>query len=62
MEGALSHLSHAVIIAIILYFLMRFVLRQSQTMAVNRSILIGAVALVYMILFGHRLPMHINRV
>jgi hypothetical protein len=41
---------------------MRFALRQSQTMAMNRSVLIGAVALVYMILFGHGLPTHINRI
>jgi len=62
MEGALSHLFHAFIITIILYLIMRFALRQSQTMALNRSILIGAVALVYMILFGHGLPTHINRI
>lgn len=62
MEGALKHLFHAVIIAFILYVLMRFLLKQSQSMAMNRSILVGAVALVYMILFGHGLPTHINRI
>jgi len=62
MEGALKHLYHAFIIAVILYAIMRFVLRQSSTMSMNRSILIGAVALVYMILFGHGLPTHINRI
>ncbi len=62
MESALIHLFHAFILAIILYVLMRFALRQSQTMSTNRSILIGAVALIYMILFGHGLPTHINRI
>jgi putative effector of murein hydrolase len=62
MEGALNHLFHALIITIILYVIMKFVLRQSQNMSLNRSILIGAVALIYMILFGHRLPIHINRI
>jgi hypothetical protein len=62
MDGALKHLYHAGIIALILYVLMRFVLKQSQTMAINRSILVGAVALVYMILFGHGFPTHINRI
>jgi putative effector of murein hydrolase len=62
MEGALNHLFHALIITIILYVIMKFGLRQSQNMALNRSILIGAVALVYMILFGHGLPTHINRI
>jgi putative effector of murein hydrolase len=62
MEGALNHLFHALIITIILYVIMKFVLRQSQNMSLNRSILIGAVALIYMILFGHGLPTHINRI
>jgi hypothetical protein len=62
MESALSHLFHAFIIAVVLYLLMIFALRQSQSMAINRSILIGAVALIYMILFGHGLPTHINRI
>ena len=62
MEGPLNHLFHAFIITLILYVLMKFLLKQSQTMALNRSILIGALALVYMILFGHGLPTHINRI
>lgn len=62
MESALTHLFHAFIIAVILYLLMRFALRQSQTMAMNRSILMAAIALIYMILFGHGLPTHINRI
>jgi hypothetical protein len=62
MEGPLTHVLHAFIISLVLYVLMKFALRQSQTMALNRSILIGALALVYMILFGHGLPTHINRI
>jgi len=62
MEGPLNHVFHAFIITIILYVLMKFALRQSQTMALNRSILIGALALAYMILFGHGLPTHINKI
>jgi putative effector of murein hydrolase len=62
MEGALNHLFHALIITIVLYVIMKFGLRQSQNMSLNRSILIGAVALIYMILFGHGLPTHINRI
>ena len=62
MEGPLNHVFHAFIITIILYIIMKFLLRQSQNMALNRSILIGAVALVYMILFGHGLPTHINKI
>ena len=62
MESALSHLFHAFIVSVILYILMRFALKQSQTMAMNRSILAGAVALVYMILFGHSFPIKMNRI
>lgn len=62
MEEVLNHVLHAFIIAIVLYILMKFLLKQSQHMALNRSILIGAVALIYMILFGHGLPTHINRI
>ncbi len=62
MESALNHLFHSVILAVILYVLMRFVLKQSQNMSLNRSILIAALALIYMILFGHGLPTHINRI
>ena len=62
MESALSHLTHSVIISIILYVIMKFALGQSQNTALNRSILIGAFALIYMILFGHGLPTHINKI
>ena len=62
MESALTHLFHSVILSIILYLIMLFGLKQSQNMALNRSILIGAFALVYMILFGHGLPTRVNRI
>jgi hypothetical protein len=41
---------------------MKFFLKQSETMSLNRSILIGALALIYMILFGHGLPTHLNKI
>ncbi len=62
MESSLIHLSHAFIITVLLYLLMKFGLNQSQNMALNRSLIIGAVALIYMILFGHGMPTHINRI
>jgi putative effector of murein hydrolase len=62
MESALSHLFHASIITIILYVIMKFILKQSCTMSLNRSILIGALALIYMILFGHGMPTHLNKI
>lgn len=62
MDSALTHLLHASVLTLVLYLLMRFALRQSQAMSLNRSILLGAVALIYMILFGHGLPTRINRI
>ena len=56
MERGLTHLLHAAILGVVLYVLMVYVLKQSTPLAENRSILIAAVALIYMILFGHGLP------
>lgn len=61
MENGRMMLLHAVIIGILLYIFMFFILGQTQTMAENRSILLAALVLVYMILFGHGLPKSINR-
>ena len=49
-------LLHSVIIGLVLYLIMLLGLKQSADVAENRSILIAAVALIYMILFGHGLP------
>jgi len=52
---------HSVIIGFILYFIMIFVLGQQDDVAENRSILIAAVILIYMIIFGHGLPLNMNK-
>ena len=54
-------LIHSVVIGILLYLFMIFILRQKQIVAENRSILLAALILVYMILFGHGLPNAINK-
>jgi hypothetical protein len=54
-------LVHSLIIGVLLYLFMLFVLGQKQAVAENRSILLGALVLVYMILFGHGLPTSINK-
>ena len=53
--------THSVGIGIVLYLFMLFVLKQPQAVAENRSILIAALSLVYMILFGHKLPTSLNK-
>ena len=62
MEGPLNHLVHSFFITVVLYLIMLFGLRQSSTKALNRSLLVGAISLIYMILFGHRLPTHVNNI
>ena len=62
MDTVLSHLFHSIIITVILYIIMKFFLKQSETMSLNRSILIGALALIYMILFGHGMPTQLNKI
>jgi len=52
---------HALIIGILLYVFMVFILGQRQIVAENRSILLAALILVYMILFGHGLPGAVNK-
>ena len=52
---------HSAIIGFILYFFMIFGLGQQEAVAENRSILIASFVLIYMIVFGHGLPVKINR-
>jgi hypothetical protein len=54
-------LLHALMIGIILYLVMVFGLGQEPSMAEDRSVLLGALILVYMILFGHGLPGTVNK-
>lgn len=61
MERGLVMVLHSVIIGVILYLLMIYGLKQKQPVAENRSILIAAIVLIYMILFGHGLPNKMNK-
>lgn len=61
MERGLMMVLHALMIGIILYLVMVFGIGQSPEVAEDRSVLLGAVVLVYMILFGHGLPDTVNK-
>jgi hypothetical protein len=61
MESGRMMLVHSLIIGIVLYLFMIYVLKQRPIVAENRSILLGAVILIYMILFGHGLPTAMNK-
>lgn len=56
MERGLMMFGHSVIIGILLYLFMFFILKHPARMAEDRSILIAAIALIYMMFFGHGLP------
>ena len=61
MEKGRMMLLHSAIIGVLLYMFMIFILGQNESVAENRSILLAAVILIYMILFGHGLPNSINK-
>ena len=61
MESGRMMLLHSVIIGILLYLFMIFILGQKQAIAEDRSILLAALILAYMIMFGHGLPTSINK-
>ena len=56
MERGLVMIVHAIIVGLISYGIMLYVLKQSPSMAENRSILLGTFVLAYMIMFGHGAP------
>ena len=59
-ERGLTMVVHSVVIGVALYAMMVLILKQSPAVAENRSICIAAVVLLYMIVFGHRMPGRIN--
>jgi len=61
METGRTMFMHSVVIGIVAYLFMIYVLGQGQMVAENRSFLLGAVVLAYMILFGHGLPTSLNK-
>jgi len=60
MESGLTMLLHSAIIGIILYIFMVYVLKQRQAVAENRSIVLAAIVLIYMVMFGHGMPTKVN--
>ena len=54
-------LLHSAIIGVLLYLFMIFILGQNENVAENQSILLAAVILIYMIVFGHGLPTSVSK-
>ena len=60
MESGLTMLLHSAVIGVILYVIMVYVLKQRQVVAENRSIVLAAIVLIYMVMFGHGMPNKVN--
>ena len=58
---SLEHIVHSVVLGAILYFGMVNGLQQDKEVALDRSTLIAALFLAYMVLYGHNLPTNINK-
>ena len=56
MERGLVMIVHGIALSLVAYVLMVYVLKQGQSMAENRSVLLGALAVAYMVVFGHMAP------
>jgi len=61
MESGRMMLLHSIIIGLVLYVIMIYGLNQRHIVAENRSLILAALSLIYMILFGHKLPGTINK-
>ena len=55
-DSGFTMVIHSIVITAILYIIMTKFLKQSIQIATDRSILIGTIILLYMILFGHSFP------
>jgi len=60
MESGFVMLAHALVIILVLYLIMCCFLGQNSRVAEDRSVLLGGLALVYMVLYGHGMPGRVN--
>lgn len=61
MERPLMMVLHSVFISVIVYIIMVYVLKQNYMIAETRSVFLGGIALLYMLMYGHSLPGKINK-
>lgn len=52
----LHHLFHASILTLVLYVINRYGFKQKTSVAATRSLIVGALAFIYMLCFGHGFP------
>ena len=59
-RGAIM-LAHSAMIGGVIYMMMRFIFNQPSLVAEDRSIVITAFVLIYMVMFGHGMPNQLNK-
>ena len=60
MDNGLMMVVHSLVIALVIFVILFLILKQSKHVAIDRSIFVGSLVLLYMILFGHGLPNRVN--
>lgn len=56
MERPRTHAMHGAALGLVAYIVMTMLLKQPAGVAERRSVLLGALSVVYMIFYGHSLP------
>jgi hypothetical protein len=60
-ERGIVMFAHSVFIGFIVYFVMVMLFKQPAEVAEDRSLIIAAFIMIYMIVFGHGAPKTINK-
>ena len=61
MESGTTMIVHSALIGVLAYLAMRFLLKQTPRVAEDRSVVLFALVLLYMVIFGHGLPTKMNK-
>jgi len=59
-EGPLEMVLHGALFGVVAYLIMKYLLKQSDSKALTRSVLLGLLVATYMVVFGHNLPTRVN--
>jgi len=55
-ETSLNMVLHAFIVAIVVYLVLVYAMKKPNEPSIDKAVLVGGIALVYMTIFGHKLP------
>lgn len=55
-ETSLNMVLHAFLVAVVVYLLLVYAMKKPNAPSIDKAILAGSLALVYMTIFGHKLP------